>query len=110
MACLSRKQFEREFKTFVGMGPKRYTHIVRLQKAFLQHQKSTGINHAQIALASGYADQSHYIREFKKHCGYTPKSLPDDKSILRLIHPSRLMSLLFYHRRDAITTFAPQKQ
>lgn len=77
MACLSKKQFEREFKTFVGMGPKEYTHIVRLQKAlsFLQHQKSTGINHAQIALASGYADQSHYIREFKKHCGYTPRSL-----------------------------------
>ncbi len=65
------------FKTFVGMDPKEYTHIVRLQKAlsFLQHQKSTGINYAQIALASGYADQSHYIREFKKHCGYTPKSL-----------------------------------
>lgn len=74
MACLSRKQFEREFKTFVGMGPKEYTHIVRLQKAlsFLQHQKRTGINHAQIALASGYADQSHYIREFKSTVDILP--------------------------------------
>ena len=74
--CLSKKQFEREFNTFVGMNPKEYIRIVRLQKALaLLHQKRNDINHAQIAYASGYADQSHYIREFKRLSGYTPHSL-----------------------------------
>ena len=74
--CLSKKQFEREFNTFVGMNPKEYIRIVRLQKALaLLQQKRNYINHAQIAYASGYADQSHYIREFKRLSGYTPQSL-----------------------------------
>ena len=74
--CLSKKQFEREFYLHVGMNPKEYSRIVRLQKALaLLQQKKNYINHAQIAYASGYADQSHYIREFKRLSGYTPHSL-----------------------------------
>ena len=76
ICCLSKKQFEREFNTLVGMNPKEYIRIVRLQKALaLLQQKMNEINHAQIAYASGYADQSHYIREFKRLSGYTPHSL-----------------------------------
>ena len=61
----------------VGINPKEYTRIVRFQKALaqMQHQAGKEINQAQIAYASGYADQSHFIREFKKFCGYTPVSL-----------------------------------
>lgn len=74
--CLSKKQFEREFNTLVGMNPKEYIRIVRFQKALaLLQQKRNDINPAQIAYASGYADQSHYIREFKKLSRYTPQSL-----------------------------------
>ena len=77
IACLSKKQFERLFHSFVGINPKEYTRIVRFQKALaqMQHQVGKEINQAQIAYASGYADQSHFIREFKKFCGYTPMSL-----------------------------------
>ncbi len=74
--CLSKKQFQRGFNTLVGMNPKEYIRIVRLQKALaLLQQKKKDINHTQIAYASGYADQSHYIREFKRLSGYTPHSL-----------------------------------
>ncbi len=77
IACLSKKQFERLFHSFVGINPKEYARIVRFQKALaqMQHQASKELNQAQIAYASGYADQSHFIREFKKFCGYTPLSL-----------------------------------
>lgn len=77
IACLSKKQFERLFHSFVGINPKEYTRIVRFQKALaqMQHQAGKEINQAQIAYASGYADQSHFIRDFKKFCGYTPMSL-----------------------------------
>lgn len=74
--CLSKKQFEREFNSLVGMNPKEYIRIVRFQKALsLFQQNRDNINHAQIAYASGYADQAHYIREFKRLSGYTPKTL-----------------------------------
>lgn len=76
IACLSKKQFERLFHSFVGINPKEYTRIVRFQKALaqMQHQAGKEINQAQIAYASGYADQSHFIREFKKFCGTSPSA------------------------------------
>lgn len=77
IACLSKKQFERSFNSFVGINPKEYTRIVCFQKALAQMQYQPGkeINQAQIEYTSGYADQSHFIREFKQFCGYTPMSL-----------------------------------
>ena len=77
IACLSKKQFERLFHSFVGINPKEYARIVRFQKALaqMQHQADKELNQAQIAYTSGYADQSHFIREFKRFCGYTPMSL-----------------------------------
>lgn len=76
IACLSKKQFERIFNSLVGINPKEYTRIVRFQKALEQMQQQFGkINQAQIAYECGYADQSHFIREFKRFCGYTPLSL-----------------------------------
>lgn len=76
VTCLSKKQFERSFRSFVGINPKEYIRIVRFQKAlkFMQSPINAS-NFAQIAFASGYADQSHFIREFKVFCGYTPKDL-----------------------------------
>ena len=76
IACLSKKQFERFFYATVGSLPKEYARIVRFQKSLklLQHC-SENINFAQIAYQSGYADQSHYIREFKLFSGYTPSAL-----------------------------------
>lgn len=43
--------------------------------AQMQYKPGKEINQAQIAYTSGYADQSHFIREFKQFCGYTPMSL-----------------------------------
>ena len=73
-------EFKALFLTLVNkkdFSDKSSTRIVRFQKALaqMQHQAGKEINQAQIAYASGYADQSHFIREFKKFCGYTPVSL-----------------------------------
>ena len=73
-ACLSKKQYERIFREYVGMNPKEYARIVRFQKAMRMMQCGDS-NHAGIAAASGYSDQSHFIREFKSMTGLSPKSL-----------------------------------
>lgn len=74
--CLSKKQFERLFNELVGANPKEYARIVRFQKSLKLLQYYTeDANLAQIAYQCGYADQSHFIREFKQFSGYTPLSL-----------------------------------
>ncbi len=74
--CLSKKQFERLFNELVGANPKEYARVVRFQKSLklLQHY-SEDANLAQLACQCGYADQSHFIREFRRFSGYTPLSL-----------------------------------
>lgn len=76
VACLSKKQFERLFNELVGANPKEYARVVRFQKSLklLQHC-SEDTTQAQLAYQCGYADQSHFIREFKQFSGYTPLSL-----------------------------------
>ncbi|MDE6380255.1 MAG: helix-turn-helix transcriptional regulator [Muribaculaceae bacterium] len=73
-ACLSKKQYERIFRVYIGMNPKEYARVVRFQKSMHMMQQGN-INYADIAVASGYSDQSHFIREFKSMTGHTPKSL-----------------------------------
>ena len=68
--------FERLFNELIGANPKEYARIVRFQKSLklLQHDFEN-INLAQLAYQCGYADQSHFIREFKQFSGYTPLAL-----------------------------------
>lgn len=76
LACLGRRQFERVFARCVGMNPKEYARIVRFQKAlWLLQRRQEGGSLAAVAYASGYADQSHFIREFKAFSGRTPGRL-----------------------------------
>lgn len=73
-ACLSGKQFERIFRESVGMNPKEYSRIVRFQKT-MRLMQCGARNFAAIAAECGYADQSHFIREFKAMSGITPGAL-----------------------------------
>ena len=73
IACLSDKQFNRIFSEYVGAKPKEYMRIIRFQRALYTLQTKPGINLTELALDSGYYDQSHCIKEFKALSGYTPK-------------------------------------
>lgn len=75
-ACLSRKQFERLFRSYVGINPKEYACIVRFHRALNRMRSGPERpDQAQIAYACGYADQSHFIREFRRFSGHTPLGL-----------------------------------
>lgn len=74
IACVGKKQFERIFHECIGMNPKEYGRIARFQCALHMMQLGSR-NYADIAYANGYADQSHFIRDFRQFSGMTPRQL-----------------------------------
>ncbi|MEE8367246.1 MAG: helix-turn-helix transcriptional regulator, partial [Thermoanaerobaculia bacterium] len=61
-----------QFKRYVGLTPKYYQRILRLNKILQNiHQQET-ISWAQVAYACGYSDQSHFIKDFKHFSGFNP--------------------------------------
>lgn len=76
IACLGKRQFERLIRECVGMNPKEYGRIVRFQRALRMMQLGSR-DYTGIAYATGYADQSHFIREFRQFSGITPKQLAE---------------------------------
>ncbi|AHM62895.1 AraC family transcriptional regulator [Flammeovirgaceae bacterium 311] len=72
-ACLSLRQYERNFKELSGFSPKIFSRIVRFHKAFNAYSPASVNTLAQIALECGYYDQSHFIQDFKQFSGLNPR-------------------------------------
>lgn len=73
LACLSDKQYYRIFSEYVGLTPKQFLKIVRLQSAFFQIQTNATKKLTELAYNCGYYDQAHFIKDFKLLTGHTPK-------------------------------------
>lgn len=72
-AGMTRRHLERQFLDLVGVSPKRFARIVRLQHALqMLEQSDVGAKGAMTAAACGYADQAHFIRECQDVCGHAP--------------------------------------
>lgn len=67
---ISERQFERIFRSHIGISPKRYIDLARFNFA-VELLRSTS-NLTNVAHESGYYDQAHFIREFKKFTGVAP--------------------------------------
>lgn len=68
----SAKRFIRLFTDGVGVSPKRFCRIMRLQ-AVVQRLAAGGcVEWAEVAAAGGYCDQSHLIRDFRAMTSLTP--------------------------------------
>ncbi|HCX22828.1 MAG: hypothetical protein CMB80_23605 [Flammeovirgaceae bacterium] len=68
---VSNRQLERWFKTEVGISPKLYARIIRLNYIFHQVEQRD-FSWAQLAYKSGFTDQSHFIKNFKEFTGEDP--------------------------------------
>jgi AraC-like DNA-binding protein len=67
---VSRRQMERLFLAQVGVGPKGFASLSRLQwvLANLGRRRSW----ADLAFEAGYSDQAHFVRTFRERVGMTP--------------------------------------
>lgn len=70
---VSERQLERKFKENIGISPKNFSNVTRLQ-FFLKlfRTKSPEQSLTEISYESGYYDQAHLIREFRKSVGLSP--------------------------------------
>ena len=72
---ISKRTLQRKFIDEIGMPPKEYLQIARLNYA-LKLLKSNQFKHlTELSYLSGYYDQSHYIRDIRKMFGISPGNL-----------------------------------
>ncbi|WP_266168762.1 helix-turn-helix transcriptional regulator [Dyella subtropica] len=71
-AGMSTRALQRLFQQYVGISPKWVINRYRLHEAIAQLQEGKPIAWADLALALGYFDQAHFIRDFRKLVGRTP--------------------------------------
>lgn len=74
---LGERQLERLFAERVGLGPKRFARVMRLQRAL-----EAPADLATLALRAGYADASHVVREIRSLCGVTPGALLAERAAM----------------------------
>ena len=72
------RQLQRLFQRYVGVAPKFYARVIRFNKIF-KMIRTTGTTRADIVYASGYYDQSHFIRNFKSFTGEDPTAFAFEK-------------------------------
>jgi AraC-like DNA-binding protein len=70
--ALTRRHLERRFLLAVGVTPKRLARIVRFQRALALLEQYDHAPGTQTAAACGYADQAHFIRDFRTLSGTLP--------------------------------------
>jgi AraC-like DNA-binding protein len=69
---VSRRHLERVFSEYVGVSPKFYARIYRFRAVMNDVATSAPLSWADIAVSHGYADQSHFIREYRSFSGHIP--------------------------------------
>ena len=73
---MSLRAFERQFRAAFHLTPQRFLRRIRLRlasRALMYTDESL----AEIALNCGFADQSHFSREFRRQFGRTPREYRD---------------------------------
>jgi len=88
-SCLSVRQFERKFRSRIGVGPKTYARLTRLHQTHMLKSQSPGLNWLDIALRCGYHDYQHLAKDYQEFAGCSPNELLNQQGM----SPERLFSI-----------------
>ena len=72
-ANLSPRSLQRHLKQKVGISPKSYLNVLRFKQAVALLRQGKGLDWQDILYLCGYYDQAHFIKEFKRYTGSTPR-------------------------------------
>lgn len=74
---IGKRQLERRFKALTGQAPAEMRRISRVQKAVRMLLLDPAVRSADVALAHGYYDQAHFIRDFNALVRTSPQRFID---------------------------------
>lgn len=66
------KRFVRHFRNQIGLTPKRFARVRRLQRLLGAVAREDDVDWAEAAFEHGYYDQAHLIHDFRELTGITP--------------------------------------
>ncbi|WEK37065.1 MAG: AraC family transcriptional regulator [Candidatus Pseudobacter hemicellulosilyticus] len=77
---ISKRQLQRSFKEAVGTSPKTYQRIIRFRNAYkyARNKQSGNLKWSDVCYEFGYADQAHFIRDFRSFTGDAPSAMTQD--------------------------------
>lgn len=75
---ISQRKLQREFKDILGISPKHYLRLVRINEVLRLINDNHMINLTHIAHHCGYFDQAHFIKDFKNITGQKPSIFMKD--------------------------------
>lgn len=81
LISISQKSFIQKFKKLYHLTPSRYLRLKQVNYATNLILSNPNDSLTEIGLEAGFYDQSHFIRTFKSHHGYTPKDFKSAKLI-----------------------------
>ena len=70
---VAERTLERQFLKEIGVTPKQFAKMIQFSSSLKQMTDEDYVNLTDISYDSGFADQSHFIRSFKRYTGKTPK-------------------------------------
>ncbi len=92
----TRRRLERTFAREVGMRPKLFARIVRLNAVLAGLDEDERASAVDVALDAGYFDQAHLLRDFRALAGRRPRAAREQDGELarNFTRPQRLRTLL----------------
>ncbi|MGH3029684.1 MAG: helix-turn-helix domain-containing protein [Gaiellaceae bacterium] len=75
----SRKHLAEQFRDQLGLPPKAVARLVRFNRALRLVER--GLDGAEVAFRCGYADQAHFVKEFRRFSGSTPAAFARDPEV-----------------------------
>ncbi|MFK8105286.1 MAG: helix-turn-helix domain-containing protein [Saprospiraceae bacterium] len=69
----SERKLLRVFQRYLGLSPKSFARLIRMEEAVKAYKMQPQKNLTDISYDLGYFDQSHFIHDFQKIAGISPK-------------------------------------